>query len=173
MALPLDVGHGPAEVAAFTGLMLGAGYTLSAASPFLLGAIRDATNGYDAVLWVLAGVAVALLAIDMSLTSAPACRGIDPQYVARPPEMSKHAPVEKLISSLASQQIERRDLGRLADPRERDARGHVVDVLLGDLPEHRRVDHRRRDAVHEDPAARDVLADRLRQRRSPRAFDEE
>ena len=27
------------------------------------------------------------------------------QYVARPPEISKHAPVEKLISSLASQQI--------------------------------------------------------------------
>ena len=30
MALPLDVGRGPAEVAAYTGLMLGAGYTLSA-----------------------------------------------------------------------------------------------------------------------------------------------
>ena len=44
MALPLDIGHGPAEVAAYTGLMLGAGYTLSAASPFLLGAIRDATT---------------------------------------------------------------------------------------------------------------------------------
>ena len=39
---------------------------------------------------------------------ARAAVGVDadeaPQYVARPPEMSKHAPVEKLISSLASQQ---------------------------------------------------------------------
>jgi len=70
MALPLDFGHGTAEVAAFTGLMLGAGYTLSAVSPFLLGAIRDASHGYDAVFWVLAGVAVARIAIDLSLTSA-------------------------------------------------------------------------------------------------------
>jgi MFS transporter, CP family, cyanate transporter len=75
MALPLDVGHGPAEVAAFTGLMLGAGYTLSAIAPFLLGAIRDATHGYDAVFWVLAGLAVARIAMDLSLTSARLAAG--------------------------------------------------------------------------------------------------
>jgi CP family cyanate transporter-like MFS transporter len=68
MALPLDVGHGPAEVAAYTGLMLGAGYSLSAMSPFVLGAIRDASNGYGVVLWVLAGFTAALLAVDASLT---------------------------------------------------------------------------------------------------------
>ncbi|HUQ22642.1 MAG TPA: MFS transporter [Gaiellaceae bacterium] len=70
MALPLDIGHGPAEVAAYTGLMLGAGYSLSAMSPFVLGAIRDASNGYDVVLWVLVGLTAALLLVDRSLTSA-------------------------------------------------------------------------------------------------------
>jgi len=48
-----------------------------------------------------------VLAVDEA--DARAAVGVDadepPQYVARPPEMSKHAPVEKLISSLASQQM--------------------------------------------------------------------
>ena len=70
MALPLDIGHGPAEVAAYTGLMLGAGYSLSAMSPFVLGAIRDASSGYDVVLWVLVGLTAALFAVDSSLTPA-------------------------------------------------------------------------------------------------------
>jgi CP family cyanate transporter-like MFS transporter len=70
MALPLDIGHGPAEVAAYTGLMLGAGYSLSALSPFVLGAIRDASSGYGVVLWVLVGFTAALLAVDASLTPA-------------------------------------------------------------------------------------------------------
>jgi cyanate permease len=70
MALPLDVGHGPAEVAAYTGLMLGAGYSLSALSPFALGAIRDASNGFGVVLWVLVGFTAALLVVNASLTPA-------------------------------------------------------------------------------------------------------
>jgi CP family cyanate transporter-like MFS transporter len=70
MALPLDIGHGPAEVAAYTGLMLGAGYSLSAISPFALGAIRDASSGYGVVLWVLVGLTAALFTVDRSLTSA-------------------------------------------------------------------------------------------------------
>ena len=70
MALPLDIGRGPAEVAAYTGLMLGAGYSLSAMSPFVLGAIRDASSGYDVVLWVLVGFTAALFAVDSSLTPA-------------------------------------------------------------------------------------------------------
>src|SRR5262245_15919880 len=68
MALPLDVGHGPAEVAAYTGLMLGAGYSLSAVSPLVLGAIRDASTGFGPVLWVLAGTTAILFLIDSSLT---------------------------------------------------------------------------------------------------------
>lgn len=70
MALPLDVGHGPAEVAAYTGLMLGAGYSLSALSPLVLGAIRDASSGYGTVVWVLVATSAALLAVHTSLTSA-------------------------------------------------------------------------------------------------------
>ena len=70
MALPLDVGHGPAEVAAYTGLMLGAGYSLSAMSPFVLGAIRDASSGFGIVLWVLVGFTAALFVVNASLTPA-------------------------------------------------------------------------------------------------------
>ena len=70
MALPLDVGRGPAEVAAYTGLMLGAGYSLSAMSPLALGAIRDASSGFGVVLWVLVGLTAALLAVHSSLTPA-------------------------------------------------------------------------------------------------------
>jgi MFS transporter, CP family, cyanate transporter len=70
MALPLDVGHGPADVAAFTGLMFGAGYSLSALSPLVLGAIRDASSGFGVVLWVLVGACAALVAVHTSLTPA-------------------------------------------------------------------------------------------------------
>ena len=69
MALPLDIGRSSAEVAAYTGLMLGVGYSLSALSPFVLGAIRDASSGFGVVLWVLVGLTVALFAVDSSLTS--------------------------------------------------------------------------------------------------------
>jgi CP family cyanate transporter-like MFS transporter len=68
MALPLDIGRSPADVAAFTGLMLGAGYSLSALSPLVLGAIRDASSGFGTVVWVLVALCAALLAVDSSLT---------------------------------------------------------------------------------------------------------
>jgi CP family cyanate transporter-like MFS transporter len=68
MALPLDIGRSPAEVAAYTGLMLGAGYSLSAISPLVLGAIRDASTGFGPVLWVLAGTTATLFVIDSMLT---------------------------------------------------------------------------------------------------------
>jgi CP family cyanate transporter-like MFS transporter len=70
MALPLDIGHGPADVAAYTGVMLGAGYSLSALSPLVLGGIRDLSSGFGPVLWVLVGTTAALFAIDSSLTPA-------------------------------------------------------------------------------------------------------
>ena len=56
MTLPLDAAERPAEVAALAGMMLGVGYTLSATSPLLLGALRDATGGFTAVLWALVGL---------------------------------------------------------------------------------------------------------------------
>src|SRR5262249_59710845 len=47
MTLPLDVADDASSVAAFTGVMLGAGYTLSATSPFVLGAVRAPTASFS------------------------------------------------------------------------------------------------------------------------------
>ncbi len=68
MTLPLDAGERPAEVAALAGMMLGVGYTLSASGPLLLGAVRDLSGGFPAVLWTLVGIAAALVAVDASLS---------------------------------------------------------------------------------------------------------
>ncbi len=57
MALPVDVAHDGGSVAATTGLMLLVAYTIAAASPVGLGAIRDLTGSYAAVMWVLVGTA--------------------------------------------------------------------------------------------------------------------
>jgi MFS transporter, CP family, cyanate transporter len=70
MTLPLDAAERPAEVAALAGMMLGIGYTLSASSPLLLGAIRDLTGGFDAVLWTLVGAAAVLVVVDASFSPA-------------------------------------------------------------------------------------------------------
>ena len=68
MTLPLDAADRPAEVAALAGMMLGVGYTLSATSPLLLGVIRDATGGFDAVLWALVGLAALLVVVDATFS---------------------------------------------------------------------------------------------------------
>ncbi|MDX6571101.1 MAG: transporter, family, cyanate transporter [Gaiellales bacterium] len=68
MALPLDVAADGASVAATTGLMLLVAYVIAAASPVGLGAIRDLTGGYAAVLWVLAGTAAGAVALGATLS---------------------------------------------------------------------------------------------------------
>lgn len=68
MTLPLDAAERPAEVASLAGMMLGVGYTLSASSPLLLGAIRDLTGGFSAVLWTLVGAAGLLVLVDASFS---------------------------------------------------------------------------------------------------------
>jgi CP family cyanate transporter-like MFS transporter len=70
MTLPLDAAERPAEVAALAGMMLGLGYTLSASSPLLLGALRDVTGGFDAVLWALVGLGALLVLVDSSFSPA-------------------------------------------------------------------------------------------------------
>ena len=70
MTLPLDAAERPAEVAALAGMMLGVGYTLSAISPLLLGALRDLTGGFDAVLWALVGPSALLVLVDSSFSPA-------------------------------------------------------------------------------------------------------
>ena len=68
MTLPLDVAHEPAAVAAFTAVMLGAGYCVSAASPFAVGALRDATGSFADALWLLVATAAGLLVVSASLS---------------------------------------------------------------------------------------------------------
>jgi CP family cyanate transporter-like MFS transporter len=68
MTLPLDVAHEPAAVAAFTAVMLGAGYCVSAASPFAVGALRDATGSFADALWLLVAAAAGLLVVSATLS---------------------------------------------------------------------------------------------------------
>jgi CP family cyanate transporter-like MFS transporter len=62
LTLPLDATSRPSEAGAVVGLMLGAGYTIAAAGPIALGAVRDLTGSFATSLWVLVALAVALLA---------------------------------------------------------------------------------------------------------------
>jgi MFS transporter, CP family, cyanate transporter len=72
MTVPLDLEERPERVGALVSMMLGLGYTLAAISPFVLGAIRDATRSFDAVLWVAAGL---LLLQFLALLALPHARG--------------------------------------------------------------------------------------------------
>ncbi len=68
LTLPVDAATDPREVGALAALMLLGGYLLSALSPVLLGTVRDATGGFTASLWLIAGFAAALCAISAMLT---------------------------------------------------------------------------------------------------------
>ena len=63
MTLPLDFESTRERVAALVGLMLGGGYSLAAVSPFVLGAVRDVTGSFDAVLWVCAAFLVVMVGL--------------------------------------------------------------------------------------------------------------
>lgn len=62
MTLPLDLEERREEVAALVAMMLGAGYTISASGPFVLGAVRDATGSFDGPLWLVVGLLSGLVA---------------------------------------------------------------------------------------------------------------
>jgi MFS transporter, CP family, cyanate transporter len=68
MTLPLDVAHEPAETGAVVGLMLGAGYSITAVGPLALGAVRDLTGSFSTSLWVLVAVAAAFVASVLPLS---------------------------------------------------------------------------------------------------------
>jgi MFS transporter, CP family, cyanate transporter len=61
MTLPLDLEDEPRRVGALVGMMLGLGYTIGAVSPFVLGAVRDATGSFTVSLWLLVGISALLL----------------------------------------------------------------------------------------------------------------
>ena len=76
MTLPLDVSDKPAEVGAVAAMMLGVGYSLAAALPFTLGAVRDATGSFTDALWVLVGVTALAAAASSTLTRDRLRRGV-------------------------------------------------------------------------------------------------
>lgn len=71
LTLPLDLEHEPSRVGALVGMMLGLGYTIGALSPFVLGAVRDATGSFSASVWLLAGLSALLLAAVSALPARP------------------------------------------------------------------------------------------------------
>jgi CP family cyanate transporter-like MFS transporter len=85
MTLPLDVADDPAQVGAVAGLMLGAGYCLSALSPFVLGAVRDASGSFTASLWVIVAAASVFLVLGSLLTRERLRHGIPARASAPSP----------------------------------------------------------------------------------------
>lgn len=79
MTLPLDVADDPAGVGAAAALMLGAGYTLGALSPLVLGVVRDMTGSYTGSLWLVVGTIVAFLMFGATLTRERLHRGVRAQ----------------------------------------------------------------------------------------------
>jgi len=82
MTLPLDVARRSAGVGAVTAVMLGAGYAVSAACPFVLGAVRDATGSFSDAMWVLAATAAGLLALVSSLSGERLRAHAEPTTIA-------------------------------------------------------------------------------------------
>ena len=63
MTMPLDVADRPADVGAMVALMLGAGYTISAVGPFLLGVLRDAAGSFTVAMWLILAITGVILLI--------------------------------------------------------------------------------------------------------------
>ncbi len=76
MTLPLDVADTPGAVGGIAGMMLGVGYVGIAIAPIALGAIRDATGSFDAVLAVVAGTSAVLLVLACACSPARLRRGL-------------------------------------------------------------------------------------------------
>jgi CP family cyanate transporter-like MFS transporter len=76
LTLPVDVADAPGEVGAVAALMLLGGYILSSTGPVLLGAIRDVTGDFQASLWSLVGLAVALVVACLALSPRRLRHGI-------------------------------------------------------------------------------------------------
>ncbi len=70
MTLPLDLSRNAAQAAAVAGLMLGAGYSITAIAPLGLGVVRDSTGSFSASLWLIVGIDVCLFVTSLWLTHA-------------------------------------------------------------------------------------------------------
>ena len=63
MTLPLDLEHDRARLGSLVAMMLGGGYILAATAPFVLGAVRDSTGSFTAVLRCVVGFCVLLFLV--------------------------------------------------------------------------------------------------------------
>lgn len=61
MTTPLELEDRQERVGGLVAMMLGLGYTIAAASPFVLGAVRDATGSFEGPLWATVGCLAALV----------------------------------------------------------------------------------------------------------------
>jgi CP family cyanate transporter-like MFS transporter len=66
MAIPVDLTAHVDDLAGITGVMLGVGYTLSALAPSGLGAVRDLTGSFVAVLALIVAAAAALVIVSVA-----------------------------------------------------------------------------------------------------------
>jgi MFS transporter, CP family, cyanate transporter len=69
LAATVELGSDPQEVTRATGVMLGGGYLIAAFAPLALGALRDSSGSFTAGVWMLVGLAVALVAVCISAGS--------------------------------------------------------------------------------------------------------
>jgi CP family cyanate transporter-like MFS transporter len=76
LTLPLDVTDEPRQVGSVTALMLLGGYIVSALGPFALGAARDVTGDFEASLWILVLVGVALVGCSLLISPSRLRHGI-------------------------------------------------------------------------------------------------
>ncbi|HYM34347.1 MAG TPA: MFS transporter [Steroidobacteraceae bacterium] len=63
MNLPLDYSRSPGEAGSWTAMMLCGGYMISASSPFIAGAVRDADASYSAIFTSMALLSLILLTL--------------------------------------------------------------------------------------------------------------
>jgi len=82
LTLPVDVASDAQDAASISALMLLVGYLLAASAPVLLGVVRDATGSFDAVVWILVGVAVAMLPLALALSPSRLARAGRPEPAA-------------------------------------------------------------------------------------------
>jgi CP family cyanate transporter-like MFS transporter len=84
LTLPLDVADDSARVGSVAAFMLLGGYVLSSVGPVVLGAARDLTGDFEASLWMLVVIAVALVLSCLPLSPARLERGIHRDVAATP-----------------------------------------------------------------------------------------
>ncbi|HLO35316.1 MAG TPA: MFS transporter, partial [Candidatus Deferrimicrobium sp.] len=77
LAEPVRLARSSAQVATFSGIMLGGGYSIAAIGPVVLGAARDRTGSFGFGLTLLALVAIVLAGLILAVNRRPAADDAD------------------------------------------------------------------------------------------------